>query len=184
MHVDVAIGAGADAIGFMFVEESPRFITRELANRLLLQIPDYVVPIAVLRNSPDLSDFDDWPGMLQLCGNETHAEIATSPCPVIKAFKWNKDDYSVWKDAPIKGVLIDGSDGGMGNTFDLNDVAKNVKASQEGLIIAGGLNASNVAKVISRLQPAAVDVSSGVEIRRGEKCPEKICEFINVVKSM
>ena len=184
MHVDVAVGAGADAIGFIFVEESPRYISRELADRLLLQLPDYVLPVAVVKDYPTLSDFEDWPGMLQFCGSESVDEIQSAPCPVIKAFKWDMSTYNQWRNAPIEGVLIDGSDGGMGRPFNLNEVVQSLAPSRDGLIVAGGLNSSNVSNVISNIRPAAVDVSSGVEIQRGEKCPEKICDFINVVKSM
>jgi len=184
MHVDVAVGAGADAIGFMFVESSPRFVTREVANRLLLQLPDYVLPVAVLKDYPDLTDFEDWPGILQLCGNESLDEIHSAPRPVIKAFKWNREHYSYWNSSLTEGVLIDGSDGGMGETFDLDKVANSLETDRDRLIVAGGLHVGNVEDVITRLKPAAVDVSSGVELARGEKCPELICEFINTVKSM
>ena len=184
MHVDVAVGAGADAIGFMFVEDSPRYVTRELANRLLLQIPDYVIPVAVVKDHANLTDFADWPGMLQLCGDESLDEILAAPCPAIKAFKWSKDNYKKWCNTSIRGILIDGSEGGMGQSFSLDDVEQNLTESRDGLIVAGGLNAENVTNVISRLRPAAVDVSSGVEASRGNKCPEKICEFINIVKAM
>ena len=72
----------------------------------------------------------------------------------------------------------------MGHSFNLDEVEEHLIQSRDGLIVAGGLNAENVTNVISRLRPAAVDVSSGVETSRGEKCPEKICEFINRVKAI
>ena len=79
-HVDIAVGAGADAIGFMFVEKSPRCLQRRDAEQLLLQLPEEVLGVAVVQNYKDLSDFSDWNGWLQLCGEE---DEETSPFPSI-----------------------------------------------------------------------------------------------------
>ena len=68
--LDVAIGSGADAIGFVFAPNSPRQISRELADRLTTQLPQDVLAVAVVQNHDSLSDFNDWNGWLQLCGDE------------------------------------------------------------------------------------------------------------------
>ncbi len=184
LHVDVAVGAGADAIGFMFVEESPRCVSRDEAHQMVLQLPDSVIPVAVVKDYPTLEDFSDWPGILQLCGSESYDAVQSAPCPVIKAFKWDASVYDVWRETDVDGILIDGSLGGMGVTLDANDVVQHLGSDRDRLVLAGGLDASNVTRMIDLFKPAVVDVSSGVEITRGEKCPEKICEFINIVKSM
>ena len=178
-HVDVAVGAGAHAIGFVFVPESPRFIDRSSANRLLTQIPPDVLPVAVLQNYGDLDDFSDWPGWLQLCGKEDEEQISTSPCPVIKALQWSKDDISPWDQSKnVEAILIDGSTGGLGTRIPIDALAEEIRTVTKPIIVAGGLTPENVGSVITTLRPAAVDVSSGVEIRRGVKDATLICDFV------
>ena len=178
-HIDVAVGAGVHAIGFVFVPESPRFIDRSSANRLLSQIPPDVLPVAVLQNYGDLDDFSDWPGWLQLCGKEDEEQISTSPCPVIKALQWSKDDISPWDQSKnVEAILIDGSTGGLGTRIPIDALADEIRTVTKPIIVAGGLTPENVGSVITTLRPAAVDVSSGVEIRRGVKDATLICAFV------
>ena len=181
-HVDIAIGAGANAIGFVFVENSPRFIERAEANQLMLQLPEDVVAVAVLQNYPQLSDFYDWNGMLQLCGDENEETIASVPCPVIRAIKWNQDELLRWNACPnVHALLVDGSTGGLGDRFDLTVIAGLIPSLSKPVIIAGGLNPNNVESVIEEAKPAGVDVSSGVESSVGIKDSSKISDFINRV---
>ncbi len=178
-HVDVAVGAGAHAIGFVFVPESPRFIDRSSANRLLSQIPPEVLPVAILQNYGNLDDFSDWPGWLQLCGKEDDEQISTSPCPVIKALQWSKGDFSLWDQSKnVKAILIDGSSGGLGTMIPIDALTEKIRGVTKPIIVAGGLTPENVGNVITALRPAAVDVSSGVEIKRGVKDATLICEFV------
>lgn len=183
--VEVAVGAGANAIGFVFVQKSPRNIDRSLANQLMTQIPDDVLAVAVLQNYPDLSDFRDWDGWLQLCGDEDESTIASSPCPVIRAFKWSRDEVLRWDACPhVEALLVDGSVGGFGETFDVTELSTMIPKLSKPVIIAGGLTPENVASVISTAHPVAVDVSSGVESSKGVKDPQKICEFIQRIQEL
>lgn len=183
--VDVAIGSGVHAIGFVFAEHSPRQIHREQADRLLTQFPDDVLAVAVLQNYPNLSDFTDWKGWLQLSGNEDETIVQSSPCPVIRAFKWDRESLLRWDACPhIEAILIDGSTGGRGERFDVTALAAEMPTITKPVIIAGGLTAQNVEEVIRTANPAAVDVSSGVESSLGVKDPEKICEFVNAVNGI
>jgi phosphoribosylanthranilate isomerase len=182
-HVDIAVGAGADAIGFMFVEKSPRFIERHDAEQLLLQLPDDVLGVAVLQNYSNLQDFNDWNGWLQLCGNEDEESIKNSPCPVIRAFIWDVNAVLRWDACEnIEALLIDGSSGGLGTSFDVSVLANMIPTLTKPVIIAGGLNSKNVSDVIKNANPAAVDVSSGIETIQGIKDPQKICDFIQAAK--
>ncbi len=175
-HVDVTVAAGANAVGFVFVPDSPRAIDRAQAERLLTQIPDDVLPVAVLQNYADLTDFSDWPGWLQLCGEEHQETVASAPCPVIKALQWNQSALFTWdKCNTIEAILIDGSSGGQGKMLPIDALADCVGTLTTPIIIAGGLTPENVGAVISTLRPAAVDVSSGVESSRGIKDPARIC---------
>ena len=74
--VDVAVGSGAHAIGFVFVEDSPRYIERHEAETLMLQLPEEVIGVAVLQNPTSLEPFASWKGWLQLCGDEDAADHA------------------------------------------------------------------------------------------------------------
>jgi phosphoribosylanthranilate isomerase len=180
--VDVAVAAGAHAIGFVFVEESPRYISIEEAKRLMFQLPEDVLGVAVLQDFPDLDTFSNWDGWLQLCGNEDQRVVASAPCPVIKAMQWNPTEILEWDGCDnLKGILVDGSSGGLGQTFDVTALAKLIPVLKTPIIVAGGLTPENVVNVIEIAKPAAVDVSSGVESTRGIKDPEKICTFLEHV---
>ncbi|MAI67315.1 MAG: hypothetical protein CMJ26_05510 [Phycisphaerae bacterium] len=182
-HVDIAVGAGADAIGFMFVEDSPRFIERHEAEQLLLQLPEEVLAVAVLRDHTNLQDFSDWKGWLQLCGNEDESIVSSAPRPVIKAFKWSESEVLRWDACTnVEALLVDGSDGGLGKSFDVSMLAKMIPTLNKPVIIAGGLEPNSVAKVIADAHPAAVDVSSGIESIKGIKDPQKMCDFIHAAK--
>ncbi len=182
-HIDIAVGAGVNAIGFMFVKSSPRFIERHDAEQLLLQLPDDVLGVAVLQNYETIADFSDWNGWIQLCGDEDEEYVVNAPRPVIRAFKWNKEEVLRWDTCPnVEALLVDGSTGGLGTTFDVTELAKMVPSLSKPVIIAGGLTPENVRGVIAQANPAAVDVSSGVESSKGVKDPQKICDFMNAAR--
>lgn len=181
--IDVALVAGADAIGFVFAQGSPRLIERNRASQLMLQLPDAVLGIAVLQNYPSIDDFNDWDGWIQMCGDEDEDVIAAAPRPVIRAFKWSKDAVIRWDCCPdVQALLVDGSTGGLGRSFDVAELAKMIPTLSTPIIIAGGLTPENVASVISLAHPTAVDVSSGVELSPGIKDPQRIRDFIKQVR--
>jgi len=183
--VDVAVGSGAGAIGFVFVEDSPRYIERTVADTLMLQLPDEVTGVAVVQNATSLDSFSTWNGLLQLCGNEDERTVATAPRPVIKAVQWDPEEVLRWDGCEnVRAILVDGSRGGLGVSFDVTALAKIIPTLQTPIIIAGGLTSQNVQEVIRIAQPAAVDVSSGIESRLGIKDPKLICEFINNVVAL
>jgi phosphoribosylanthranilate isomerase len=183
--VDVAVGSGAGAIGFVFVEDSPRYIERTVADTLMLQLPDEVTGVAVVQNATSLDSFSTWNGLLQLCGDEDERTVATAPRPVIKAVQWDPEEVLRWDGCEnVKAILVDGSRGGLGVSFDVTALAKIIPSLQTPIIIAGGLTSQNVQEVIRIAQPAAVDVSSGIESRLGIKDPKLICEFINNVVAL
>lgn len=181
--IDVAVGSGAHAIGFVFVEDSPRYIERHEAETLMLQLPGEVIGVAVLQNPTSLEPFASWNGWLQLCGDEDEQTVASAPCPVIKAIQWNPDEVQRWDGCEnLKAILVDGSTGGLGCSFDVSELAKLIPTLTTPVIIAGGLTPQNVEEMLNIARPAAVDVSSGVESTLGVKDPVKICEFINTIQ--
>mgnify|MGYP001471236428 CR=1 FL=1 len=182
-HIEFAVSMGTDSIGFVFVENSPRFIQLEDAKRLQLKIPNEITTVAVLQNPYTLDPFIGWNGLIQLCGNEDEHFVSHSPCPVIKSVQWERNEVLRWDGADnVAGILVDGSSGGLGKTFDVKELATLIPSMKTPVIIAGGLNAENVQKVIQLSQPFAVDVSSGVESSLGKKENKKIAEFITSAK--
>ncbi len=133
----------------------------------------------------NLSDFSDWNGWLQLCGEEDEETVASAPRPVIRALKWDEKEVIRWNNCPnIEALLIDGSTGGLGESFDVSTLANMIPTLTKPIIIAGGLSAKNVAEVITQAKPAAVDASSGIESTLGNKDPQLLCDFINAAKSV
>ena len=96
--------------------------------------------------------------------------------------QWNPTEILEWDGCDnLRGILVDGSSGGLGQTFDVTELAKLIPVLKTPIIVAGGLTPENVVNVIDIAKPAAVDVSSGVESTRGIKDPEKICTFLEHV---
>lgn len=180
--IDIAVGSGANAIGFVFVPSSPRYIDRGDAQQLALQLPDDVVAVAILQNEPSLDSFSNWNGWLQLCGEEDIETVENAPCPVIRAIKWNENEIRIWDECKnVKAILVDGSTGGLGTRFDVDALAAIMPSLKKPILIAGGLTPENVQDVLRIARPAGVDVSSGIESSPGIKDPEKICSFIQSV---
>lgn len=188
-HVEAAIEAGTDAIGFVFAPSS-REITIADAKKLAAIIPADVLKIGVFVNATKerLHHVYDAVGLdyVQLHGDETPAFIENIALPTIKAFsiksKENVEracqydvDYYLF-DAP--GILYKG---GSGIPFDW-DLLKNCGIPQEKLILAGGLTVENVQEAIGRVQPVMVDVSSGVENNK-RKDERLIRAFIETVQN-
>lgn len=192
--LDAALDAGADLVGFVHFLKSPRHVSldkgRRLSQRargraervvLLVDPDDTLLAAAVEALDPD------W---IQLHGGESPQRIAEIRArtgrPVMKAFGVAAahdlvalPDYAAVADR----LLLDakpplGADlpGGNGRSFDW-DILKGVVLTS-GTMLSGGLDADNVEEALARTGLAAVDVSSGVEVRPGEKDPAKIVAFV------
>lgn len=187
-HVDAAVDAGTDAIGFVFAPSS-REISVADAKELAARIPENILKIGVFVNATKetLHQTYETVGLdyIQLHGEETPAFIESVGLPTMKAFsiKTKEDveraseydvDYYLF-DAP--GVLYKG---GSGIPFDWN-LLQDSGISQKKLILAGGLHADNVKEAIERVKPAMVDVSSGVE-KEKRKDEQLIRAFIDTVR--
>lgn len=185
----MAVEAGADALGFVFYEKSPRYVTPEHATEIIAALPPFVQAVGLFVNAPlevvnktcDLCGLD----IVQLHGDESSEFCAQVSRRVIKAFRV-KDVSSL---EPIANYLVAGhlldayspkEYGGTGLTFNW-DVAK--LAKQYGpVILAGGLTPDNVRQAVEEVAPYAVDVSSGVESAPGVKDEAKVREFIRQAK--
>jgi len=187
--VDAAVRAGADALGFVFVPASPRFVEPTVAADLCRSVPAFVSRVGlfldqgaeyvgeVLRRVP-LS-------MLQFHGSESPEFCRQFGLPYIKAVSSGLENpvaaaENIYTDAA--GILIDSHHtGGLGGTGRQVDPER-ISAGRLPLILAGGLNPENVRNAIRTVRPWAVDVSSGVETSPGIKNPEAVRRFIEEAK--
>ena len=169
-HVQTAIHAGADFIGFVFAP-SKREVSIEQARMLAKQIPANIKKVGVFVNADEAflkEVYDKVPlDYIQYHGDETNAFIQHIGLPAIKALSIrNADDVLNAAHYDVDYYLFDapGTDyrGGSGHTFDWS-LLEQSNIPREKVILAGGLNPANVAQAIELVQPFAVDVSSGVE---------------------
>ena len=187
-HVQTAIDAGADFIGFVFAP-SKREVSIEQARMLAKQIPTSIKKVGVFVNADEAflkEVYDKVPlDYIQYHGDETNAFIQHIGLPAIKAMSIrNADDVLNAAQYDVDYYLFDapGTDyrGGSGHTFDWS-LLEQSNIPREKVILAGGLNPSNVAQAIGLVQPFAVDVSSGVE-QDGVKNHALIRSFLQVAK--
>ncbi|MET0661387.1 MAG: phosphoribosylanthranilate isomerase [Steroidobacteraceae bacterium] len=179
--VAAAVDAGADAIGFVFAP-SKRRVTPEQARTLSASAPRHILRVAVMQH-PLQSLLDEVlatfaPDVLQTDVEDLAAlnvPKQMNVTPVVRV------GHAVPDPLPTR-LLFEGPVSGTGEVADWNRAAELARATQ--LILAGGLNPTNVAAAIARVRPYGVDVSSGVESAPGVKDVEKIREFVRVARSV
>lgn len=186
-----AVQCGADAIGFIFYEESPRFISHRRAADIAKSLPEHISKIGVFVNADRKFVLDIVRHVnlsaVQLLGNDGPDDLVNFETSVIKVFRVGRNfDVEVMRNYIVDAFLLDafkeGSLGGTGKAFDWN-VA--VKAKEYGrIILSGGLTPENVEDAVRFVRPYGVDVSSGVEASPGKKDPAKVREFIMRAKSI
>jgi phosphoribosylanthranilate isomerase len=186
-----AVDAGADALGFVFYDLSPRCITFETAERIIRKLPPYIVTSGVFVNNPAsfISSAVERCGInvVQLHGDETPGFCASIRHTVVKAFRIRDiSSIETIRNYSVAGYLLDayvpGTYGGTGLTFNWETARM---AKQYGpVILAGGLKPDNVHLAVETVAPYALDVSSGVEASAGKKDHAKVSEFIRRAKGM
>ena len=179
--------SGADAIGLVFYEKSPRYVSTELAREIALSVPPFLSVVGLFVDAaPDYMEsvMNAVPlSLLQFHGNETEAECRRWGARYLKAFRvrpeWPVTDM-VSPYGSASGFLLDsyrkGTPGGTGESFDWQLIPRNL---EKPVILAGGLDATNIAAAIRQVKPYAVDVSSGVEFQPGRKDHDKIKAFVS-----
>ena len=200
--VAAAIAAGADFVGFNFFTKTPRYVEPEMAAALDRAVPARVVKTGLLVDDDDVriaAILSVCPlDLLQLHGAETPERVAAIKAkfglPVMKVIKVRNAadiaraaDYEAVADrllfdavppADMKNALP----GGNAVSFDW-DLLKGFRTRLPWML-SGGLNADNLAEAVRRSGARAVDVSSGVEDRPGEKNPNKIKAFLTIARSL
>jgi phosphoribosylanthranilate isomerase len=196
--LDAALDAGADMVGFVFFEASPRHVTFETARALGKRVRGRAQKVAL---SVDASDalLDAivealHPELLQLHGKETPTRVTAVKkrlcLPAMKAIAVaTKDDLAVVSAyaATADRLLFDARaprqatrPGGLGKSFDWH-LLENLDPGLP-FMLSGGLDAGNVAEALRITRAPSVDVSSGVECAPGEKDPDKIRAFVRVAR--
>jgi phosphoribosylanthranilate isomerase len=200
----VAVEAGADAVGFVFYEKSPRCVTVETARKIVEKLPEGVEKVGVFVN--EQADFicavADRTGIatVQMHGDNEDPHVAdliverhpnARVLAAISMYRPNPQGWAMmWHPQSVRAFLVDSGSsakhGGTGEPFDwkgavpvLDDIRTIGK-----VIAAGGLTSANVAEAIEILQPWGVDVVSGVEAAPGRKDPEKVRAFVKAVREM
>jgi phosphoribosylanthranilate isomerase len=189
-----AAEAGADALGFIFYAQSPRYIMTDRAREIILRLPPFVAKVGVFVNE----ELDRVREIMTYChldyaqlhGDEPPEQVAALAPRAIKAARVRSaTDVERLRAYQAAAYLLDTyhptKHGGTGEVFDW-ELAVEAKShgvpTELALILAGGLTPDNVADAIQRVHPYAVDVSSGVEAAPGIKDYQKVWRFIMAAK--
>lgn len=185
-----AAEAGADMIGLMFYERSPRRITVELAAEISRAVSPFIVKVGVFVN-PDEDTVmraigDCGVSLLQFHGEETPEFCAQFGAMSMKAFRVrDAGSLLALPNYPTDAYLLDAyspdAHGGTGAKFNW-DLALEAKHHGKPIFLAGGLTPENVGAAVRQVHPFGVDVSSGVESAPGKKDPAKVRAFIQAVQ--
>lgn len=167
---------GADQLGFIFYEKSPRYVAPEAAAAIIAALPAYVTPVGVFVNAAreQVERVIDQTGIraLQLSGDEAPAECTGYGVPVIKAFRLTDPAAALaTREYAIAAAMLDGASGGLyGGSGVVADTAVALAMKDfHPLYLAGGLTPDNVVRAARSVLPFAVDVNSGVESSPGVK---------------
>ncbi len=187
----VAVDAGADAIGFIFYEKSPRFVPVEKAAEISKQLAPFIMRVGVFVNAP--AEFilraigECGLTMLQFHGDESPEFCTQFGLMSMKAFRVHGPEtlaeipkYAT--DAYLLDAYSSTTLGGTGEKFNW-DLAIEAQKFGKPIFLAGGLTPENVAGAIQKVRPFGVDVSSGVESAPDKKDHAKVKAFIAAAKS-
>ncbi|HJV49960.1 MAG TPA: phosphoribosylanthranilate isomerase [Noviherbaspirillum sp.] len=198
--VQTAVAAGADAIGLVFYDKSPRYVTPEAAASLIAAAPPYVTTVGLFVNAAPRAVQEiaaQAPvSLLQFHGDESVEQCCETAKlinrPFTRALRVSADmtgadllkyegNYRAASNL-FSGLLLDAfveGYGGGGKVFDWSLIPKELAPR---VVLSGGLSVQNVTEAIQRVRPYAIDVSSGVEMAKGVKDPAKITDFIRTVR--
>ena len=200
----VAVDAGADAVGFVFYEKSPRYVTVEKAREIVEKLPSKVDKIGVFVNesAEKVSRLADDAGLtaVQFHGDEYRDPdrysvdgkkfFSLPVVDILRDLRGQCGSFEIPRLPNSAGVLLDSGTkeqrGGTGKAFAWGEALALVGGLKEkySVVIAGGLTPANVVWAADYLKPWGVDVVSGVEASPGKKDPEKVRAFVRAVREM
>lgn len=182
----LCVDAGADALGFIFVEGTPRYVTPDTVARIVAALPPFVTPVGVF--------WDHAPGhvkavaeqcglgALQFHGDEAPEDLETYRQPLIKTLKVaGSADLDRMAGYRVAAFLLDSHarwSEGLARPVIPWDVAAEM-ARRHPVLLSAGLTPDNVGEAVRRVRPYGVDVNSGVEARPGRKDPERVARFVS-----
>jgi phosphoribosylanthranilate isomerase len=197
-----AVEAGADALGFIFVENTPRFVTPEQVAPIVRALPPFVTPVGVFWDHPSghVKAVAEACGLraLQFHGDEPPESLTGYALPVIKTIKlppvstidglpefrvagfWDALQYRNVVSALLLDTAARWSEGEARETLAWQRISimGRRQDSRVHIILSGGLTPDNVGEAVRIVRPFAVDVNSGVEARPGKKDPDKVRRFV------
>jgi len=205
-----AVEAGADALGFIFVEKTPRYVEPRAAAAIIAQLPPFVTAVGIFWDHPPAHvkavAAEARLGALQFHGDEKPEDLAAYDLPVIKTIKLPpastieglpefrvSEGFQVLSFSKVAAaVLLDTavrwSEGEIREPLEWRHAARIVvthgNRQRPKVILSGGLTPENVAQAITIVKPYGVDVNSGVEARPGIKDPDKVRRFIAAARSV
>ncbi|MGW2669056.1 phosphoribosylanthranilate isomerase [Streptomyces sp. NPDC001272] len=179
--VDVAVAAGAGAVGFVLAPGSPRTVTAALARELGARVPEGVLTVGVFRGQPleEVRRLTEASGVrgVQLHGDEGPEYYEELRAPGRTLLRATAEHVARCGEYGEDLLLIDAPDPGSGTPW--NWGSAQFRAPQGRWLLAGGLSPANVREAVRATGAWGVDVSSGVERERGVKSPELIRAFID-----
>ena len=192
-NIDDALAAeslGADAIGFIFYEKGKRYVAPETIRDITNVLSPFTIKVGVFVNesSEIINTKSKLAGInvVQLHGNEKQDIINSISLPVIKVFRVDENfDYKMIDQYNGCSILLDTysekSYGGTGKQFDWEKIPAKIRNN---IILAGGVSLENIEFIYKNINPAAVDLSSSLEITPGKKDKNKMEKFFNKVNQL
>lgn len=186
--VDAAVAAGADAVGFVLYDRSPRHVTVDRAAELACRLPPFVTPVGLFVNA-SVAEIDAAIAaipqlLLQFHGDETPEACRRPARPYLRAARMTAGldllDFTA-RFADARALLLDAHVEGYGGGGKVFDWSLASAALPLPVVLSGGLHAENVGQGIRQLRPWAVDVSSGVESAKGIKDADAVRRFCDAV---
>jgi phosphoribosylanthranilate isomerase len=188
----IAAAYGADALGFIFYPQSPRYISPVKAKAIMDRMPGTLIRVGVFVNQPaeEIRTIAGFCGLhlIQLHGDESPAFCREfEPCRVIKAFAPRREkDLLMMKSYRVRGLLIDARRPGVfGGTGERADWTLARKAGEvHPLLLAGGLGEESIREAMQVVSPQALDLNSGIESSPGKKDPEKVRRVMKIIRGV
>ena len=188
--VDAAVAAGADAVGFVFYAPSPRSITPQRAGELAARLPPFVTPVGLFVNASGAEVAEAVAAvphlLLQFHGDEAPSQCREAGRPYLRAARMAPGldllDFAA-RFGDARAILLDAFVSGYGGGGEVFDWSLIPPVRPFELVLSGGLNPGNVGEALERVQPYAVDVSSGVERSKGVKDRDAIHRFCAAVRA-
>jgi phosphoribosylanthranilate isomerase len=194
-NLDDAVHAaeyGADAVGFIFHQCSPRYISPDSAKAIIQMLPDNIVKVGVFVNQTEreVKHTVNFCGLdlIQLHGDESPQYCSCFPSEILlKAVSAGRIQGTTGLELyPVKAFVMDAHDpiryGGTGKKADWA-LAAGIREMYP-LILAGGLHENNIMEAVRCVRPHAVDVNSGIEVKPGEKNHDRMRKIIEMVKKI